>query len=141
MRRFLLRGAGLVLGACTIGPIDMPVMIPSPPGMAKLEQPETAVAQVRPQARPDSPAVAPARGDLGQTVASLGNPAEPGLWLRTPLVAQEQPGTVSLGGARVSVTLIPIEGPPTAGSRMSLEAFQALGAPLTDLPEVSVSAG
>ena len=38
----------------------------------------------------------------------------------------------------VEVTLIPIEGPRTAGSRMSLAAMQALGAPLGDLVEVDV---
>ncbi|MEO0939610.1 MAG: hypothetical protein AAFY38_15760 [Pseudomonadota bacterium] len=112
-----------------------------------------ALAAIRPRARPEEgpapsaepepvpePAAAPG-GPLGVTVASLGNPAEPGLWLKTPLVSARQPGTLRLGGASVAVMLIPLEGPPTAGSRMSLEAFQALGAPLTDLPEVTVSAG
>ena len=81
-----------------------------------------------------------ASGALGTTVASLGSPAEPGLWIKTPLVSAAQSGKVSYGGKTIEVKLIPIEGPETAGSRLSLQGFQALGAPLTDLIEVSVSA-
>ncbi|MEL6465367.1 MAG: hypothetical protein AAFQ58_10405 [Pseudomonadota bacterium] len=82
-------------------------------------------------------------GTLGRTVASLGNAAEPGLWLKTPLVSVEQPGRVYFPDTNttVDVTLIPIDGPETAGSRLSLAAMQALGAPLTGLPEVDVFAG
>lgn len=82
-------------------------------------------------------------GPLGRTVASLGDAAEPGLWLKTPLVTQEGPGRVTYPatGKSAVVMLIPIEGPLTAGSRLSLQAMQALGAPLTDLPEIEVSAG
>ncbi|MFX4297525.1 MULTISPECIES: hypothetical protein [Roseobacteraceae] len=85
-------------------------------------------------------APAPVGGSLGITVASLGSPSEPGLWLKTPLVKSEQAGRVSYAGTgkSVAVTLIPIDGPATAGSRMSLSAFQTLGAPLTGLPEVEV---
>ncbi|WP_299200675.1 hypothetical protein [uncultured Tateyamaria sp.] len=79
-------------------------------------------------------------GTLGRTVASLGNAAEPGLWLKTPLVSVEQSGRVYYAetNTTVDVTLIPIDGPSTAGSRLSLQAMQALGAPLTGLPEVDV---
>lgn len=85
-----------------------------------------------------APAKAGAR--LGVTVASLGSPSEPGLWLKTPLVISEQPGRVVFAGSgkSVAVTLIPIDGPATGGSRMSLSAFQTLEAPLTGLPEVEV---
>jgi hypothetical protein len=103
----------------------------------------------RPIARPtradaapvvDEPsAPAKASGALGVTIASLGSPAETGLWLKTPLVKAQQMGRVAYQGKTVNVTLIPIDGPATAGSRMSLQAFQALGAPLTDLVEVNVS--
>ncbi|MEM8577357.1 MAG: hypothetical protein AAGF60_05860 [Pseudomonadota bacterium] len=106
---------------------------------------------VRPQARPadgatpdgaaQAQASAAPAGALGTTVASLGSPAEPGLWLKTPLVSAQQPGRISYGGASAQVTLIPLDGPVTAGSRMSIAAFQALGAALTDLPEVTVFAG
>jgi hypothetical protein len=73
-------------------------------------------------------------------VASLGNAGEPGLWLKTPLVSAQRQARVHFPktGQSVAVTLIPIEGPDTAGSRISLAAMQALGAPLTDLIELDV---
>ncbi|WP_298912914.1 hypothetical protein [uncultured Roseobacter sp.] len=78
---------------------------------------------------------------LGQTVASLGSPAEPGFWLKTPLVSDETMGKVRnpATGKTVAVTLIPIAGPETAGSRMSLAAMRLLGVNLTDLVTVDVS--
>lgn len=94
------------------------------------------------QAAPADPASDAQGGQsLGTTVASLGSPAEPGLWLKTPLVRSEQSGRVTHRGTgkSVAVTLIPIDGPATAGSRMSLQAMQQLGVSLTDLAEVEVT--
>ena len=78
---------------------------------------------------------------LGTTVVSLGSATEPGLWLKTPLVDAEQPGRVTnpATGKSAAVTLIPLEGPATAGSRMSLPALRLIGASLTDLTTVEVS--
>ncbi|MCV3272501.1 hypothetical protein [Roseobacter sinensis] len=78
---------------------------------------------------------------LGQTVASLGSPAEPGFWLKTPLVSAETAGRVRdrRTGEAVAVTLQPISGPPTAGSRLSLSAMRALGVSLTDLVTLEVT--
>ncbi len=77
---------------------------------------------------------------LGVTVASLGDPAEPGLWMQTPLVtsAQKERVVYPANGKAVELELIPIDGPKTAGSRMSLAALRVIEAPLTDLPEVEV---
>ena len=77
---------------------------------------------------------------LGTTVASLGDPADPGLWLETPLAAAVRPGRVALPGTdrSVQVELRPIDGPATAGSRLSLPAIRLLGISLSDLPEVEV---
>lgn len=86
-------------------------------------------------------ASAPVEGaSLGRTVASLGDPAKPGIWLETPLVAKAGPGRVVYPGSgkSVLVDLIPINGPKTAGSRMSLAAMRLIDAPLTGLPEVEV---
>lgn len=103
---------------------------------------------VRPQGRPGTEAATPAAmeaaatpttGRLGTTIASLGNAAEPGLWLKTPLVKVAGPGTVAYSGRTAKAQLIPIDGPATAGSRASLQLMQALGAPLTGLPEFTVS--
>tara|TARA_R110002049_G_scaffold23545_2_gene83252 strand:+ start:66767 stop:67264 length:498 start_codon:yes stop_codon:yes gene_type:complete len=78
---------------------------------------------------------------LGKTVVSLGSPTEPGLWLKTPLVRAETAGRVTnpANGKSAAVMLIPIEGPATAGSRMSLAALRLIDASLADLTTVEVS--
>jgi len=96
-----------------------------------------------PEARGDALAAAASGGDgvaLGATIASLGAPSEPGFWLKTPLVSSPAKGRVVYPetGKSVVVDLIPIEGPDTAGSRMSLPAMRLIEAPLTGLPEVQV---
>ncbi len=90
-------------------------------------------------------AAAPAAPDrasrsLGTTVVSLGSPSEPGFWLKTPLVQTRALGRVAHGanGKSVAVTLIPIDGPATGGSRLSLPAMRLIGALLADLTEVEV---
>lgn len=84
-----------------------------------------------------------ADGRLGASVASLGDPAKPGLWLETPLVKTAGKGRVvwPSSGRWVAVALLPASGEVTAGSRLSLDGFRALGAPLTDLIEIEVYAG
>jgi hypothetical protein len=78
---------------------------------------------------------------LGKTVVSLGSPTEPGLWIKTPLVKAEAQGRVTnpSNGKSSLVTLIPIDGPTTGGSRMSLPALRLIEASLTDLTEVEVA--
>lgn len=80
---------------------------------------------------------APATGaPLGQVVVSLGNPAEPGFWLRSSLVSAPRTGTVRLAsGASVQVDLLP---PSGSAAQLSLAAYRALGLGLTDLPQVTV---
>lgn len=81
-----------------------------------------------------------AETDLGVSIASLGSPSEPGFWLKTPLVTAPGRGrVVNLEtGKSVAVDLIPIDGPTTAGSRLSLPAMRLIEAPLTGLPEIRV---
>lgn len=78
--------------------------------------------------------------ELGMTIASLGAASEPGFWLKTPLVSAPAKGRVTYPatGKSVQVDLIPIDGPKTAGSRMSLAAMRLIDAPFTGLPEVQV---
>lgn len=100
----------------------------------------------RPEERPgDETAEAAAgaeAGDgliLGFAVASLGDANVPGLWMETPLVSAEGPGrVVGPDGRTVSVTLRPSGGGPGSGSRLSLQAMQALGIDLAELPTVTV---
>jgi hypothetical protein len=77
---------------------------------------------------------------LGTTVASLGAVTEPGFWLKTPLVQSPAPGRIELPGRGtfVNVDLIPLDGPRSAGSQISLGAMRLLNVPLTELPEISV---
>lgn len=126
---------------------------------------------VRPQARPEGIAVAPPENataveefdttteaeraeavgtqsdaagerELGRTIASLGDPTDPGFWLETPLVSSKIPGRVvyPVTGKSVALDLIPVDGPVTGGSRISLPAIRLLGAPLAGLPELIVYA-
>lgn len=159
MKYLTISSLALTLGACGVVPSLTPEREVS--GEARSEGVTTDIL-VRPRVRPDqltaalpedaaleddgtSVASAPERpananGSLGTTVASLGNPAEQGLWIKTPLVTAQGPGRVVYAktGKSVSVTLIPLDGAATAGSQLSLNAMQSLGAPLSDLPTVEV---
>lgn len=79
----------------------------------------------------------------GLTIASLGDPSQPGFWMKTPLVEVQTKGRVVYPGTgkSVQVDLIPIDGTASAGSRLSLAAFRVIEAPLTELPEVEVFSG
>jgi hypothetical protein len=73
-----------------------------------------------------------------QTVASLGDPVIPGLWMETSLVTSEQIARLrGTNGKEVTVTLKPAPG-DSSGGRLSISAMRALGAPLTELVEVEV---
>ncbi|MFC6642604.1 MULTISPECIES: hypothetical protein [Sulfitobacter] len=115
-----------------------PAASPIATGGSSAEALDTTTAAEREAA---SRAPASTGAALGTTVVSLGSATEPGLWLKTPLVDAEQPGRVTnpATGKSAAVTLIPLEGPATAGSRMSLPALRLIGASLTDLTTVEVS--
>ncbi|MGP9804198.1 hypothetical protein [Paracoccus sp. NSM] len=76
---------------------------------------------------------------LGTTIASLGNPAEAGFWIRTPLVTERAMGRIvnPATGKSAQVELIPLTSGGT-GSQVSLSAMQLLGVALTDLPRLEV---
>ena len=77
---------------------------------------------------------------LGSTIASLGDPTDPGFWLRTGLVSAETPGRIEdpRSGKSAQVTLIPSGRDAGAGSEASLPALRLLEVDLTDLPELVV---
>lgn len=120
-------------GAAEATPAAMPAPAPGDetPTVDDTETPDGA------DAAPAGPAAGPG-GKIGTTVASLGDPAQGGMWLETPLVTATAAGQVAYEGRTADVELRPIPGPATAGSRMSLAAFQALGAPITGLPTIEV---
>ncbi|MDS9467393.1 hypothetical protein RGQ15_07380 [Paracoccus sp. MBLB3053] len=80
---------------------------------------------------------------IGTTIASLGDPSQPGFWIKTPLVKSETNGRLvnAATGKSANVRLIPLGGPASGGSQVSLPALQMLGASLTDLPELVVYEG
>lgn len=90
-------------------------------------------------------AAAPRAGGqrLGTTVASLGDPSQAGFWVKTPLVRSETSGRVvnPANGKSANVRLIPLGGPASGGSQVSLPALQMLGVSLTDLPTLEVYSG
>ncbi|THD73367.1 hypothetical protein E7681_11760 [Thalassobius vesicularis] len=89
---------------------------------------------------PETPQTPDETGFLGVTVASLGDTSREGFWVETPLVSAPAKGSVRYRktGRTVKVDLIPIAGPSTAGSRLSLATMRLLNAPLTGLPEVEI---
>ncbi len=78
--------------------------------------------------------------ELGTTIAALGPPTEPGIWLKTPLVSELTQGRVEYpgNGKSVNLELRPSGGAEGSGSQISLAAMRLLEAPLTGLPELVV---
>jgi hypothetical protein len=83
----------------------------------------------------------PAQGEkgLGKTIASLGNAADPGFWVRTPLVDDVAQGRVVAGnGNSAQVELRPSNGDNSGGSEASLATLRLLDVPLTELVPLDV---
>lgn len=120
--------------------LETEVDAPPPPETARTEEAfDTTSAEDR-AAATAAPAPA-AEANLGSTVATLGAPTDPGFWLETPLVSAMREGrVVAANGKSVNVTLRPIVGPATAGSRISLPALRLLEVGLAGLHEVTVYA-
>jgi hypothetical protein len=120
--------------ADTPRPEARPAALRPPEGARTVEQFDTTT----PAERAAAAAPAAASRQLGTTIASLGNPAEAGFWLKTPLVMTETPGRVTLAAVSVNVDLIPSGTAPGSGSQLSLAAFRLLPVALTSLPELTV---
>ena len=125
------------------GDIELAALVgPRPVGLQKINtggiDPERVIAAAAPVEEP----TAPAAGEtlIGRTVAALGLLDRSGFWLQTPLVSEESTGFVvnPATGKRITVTLIPKDGPAGGGSQMSLAAMSELGAAMTDLVNVEV---
>jgi hypothetical protein len=167
MRRiFLLMGAALLSGcavveqltgagagsdgqvALSLAPEGMPRPPARPPGLTPgaAAAPPTGARTVEDFDTTDDAARSAAVADaaeagarrLGRTVASLGAAAEPGIWIKTPLVARLTQGRADYpaAGTSIAVELRPAGGAPGAGSQVSLAAMRLLEAPLTGLPEL-----
>ncbi len=96
----------------------------------KTSEAEKAAALAKP--------VASGERELGKAVVALGPPAETGLWVQSVLVSSKGQGrVVAPNGQSLAVELRPGSG----GALMSLSAYQALGLPLTGLPELTLYGG
>ena len=110
---------------------------PPPAGARTAEEFDTTSEEDR-AAAVEAPA-APGAVALGTTIASLGSPTVPGIWLETGLVTELAQGRVETAeGASVAVELRPSGGAASAGSQISLAAMRLLDVPLTALPELTV---
>lgn len=75
---------------------------------------------------------------LGKTLASLGSPSDPGIWLKTPLVDALTAGRIDYNGRSLNIELRPSGGEIGSGSQISLPAMGLLNASLTDIIELTV---
>ena len=94
-----------------------------------------------PQQRAEAAAAPAGRQErLGTTVASLGDPTQPGFWIKTPLVSAAGKGRIvnPANGKSANVEMLPLPGPASGGSQVSLPALQLIGVSLTDLPRIEV---
>jgi hypothetical protein len=151
MIRILLLGPLLLVSACALVPqpatapattppptLDPTPPPPPPPEARTVEDFDTTTAEDRAAAIAQPAAVTDL--ELGTTIVSLGPPADPGIWLETPLVAALTMGRVDYGpaGTSVALELRPSGGVPGSGSQISLAAMRLLEIPLTALAEVTV---
>ena len=118
-----------------------PTPPPPPPEDANtVEEFDTTTEEDR-QAALDVPDAA-GEVELGRTLVTLGDPADPGIWLSTPLVSELQMGRVEVPetGATAALELRPSGKEPGAGSEISLPAMRLLEIPLTAIQELIVFA-
>ena len=124
----------LVEPAETLDPAPPP---PPPEDARTIDEFDTTTAEDRAEAVAVS--ATSSETDLGTTLATLGSPTEPGIWLKTPLVAELSPGRITYEGQTINVELRPSGGEPGSGSQISLAAMRLLNAPLTGILELQVT--
>ena len=113
--------------------VQTPAVTSPPPDARTVAQFDTTTAQERAAAMASSEAAGETR--LGTTIATLGSPADPGIWLKTPLVTERLLGRVDYNGTSVNLELRPSGSEAGSGSQISLPAMRLLDAPLTGLLE------
>ncbi|MEX0284742.1 MAG: hypothetical protein AB3N23_09035 [Paracoccaceae bacterium] len=131
----------LLAGCSQVSGLTDRLLKPGAPAEEVAGEPLAAPLEVEPVEDVDTgetPVPVATGGGSATTIASLGDPARQGAWMETPLVTAEQAGQVHYKDKGINVTLIPSGGPAGGGSRLSVEAMQALGLPLTELTEVKV---
>ncbi len=131
--------------APAVAPVERPVETldptpppPPPPAARTVEQFDTTTQEDRAEALDVEEPAGEER--LGVTNISLGSPADPGIWLKTPLVSELTAGRAEypVNGNTVNIELRPSGGAAGSGSEMSLAAMRLLEIPLTELADVIV---
>ncbi len=130
-------GTGIGEPAAAPAPTLNPTPPPPPPaGATTVDQFDTTTEEDRTAATTvDETAETE---ELGVTIASLGSPTEPGIWLKTPLVTELSEGRITFNDKSINIELRPSGGAPGSGSQISLAAMRLIEAPLTGLPEITV---
>lgn len=113
---------------------------PPPPNANTASEFDTTTQEDREEALAVAPEPATEQ-ELGTTIATLGAPADPGIWLKTPLVTEVQEGRVDYQGSSINLELRPSGGEAGSGSQISLPAMRLLNAPLTGIIELTVYSG
>lgn len=127
----------VALSACAIPATDTPAtgdvataQPPAPPPSARnvddFDTTTTAARQAATQAVAGGTRI-------GTTIATLGAPADPGIWVKTPLVTQVTQGRIQYQGRVINAELRPSGGVAGSGSQISLAAMRLIAAPLTGL--------
>ena len=123
------------------GPVETLDDTPPPPppvGATTVEEFDTTTEEDR----ADALEVEETGGEerLGTTLATLGSPTDPGIWMETGMVSVLTPGRVEVAatGATINLELRPSGGPADAGSEISLPALRLLNVPLTAIQELVV---
>ena len=133
--------ADIAADALDTSPVETLDTTPPPPppvGANTAEEFDTTSAEDRAAAlAPVEPA---GEERLGTTLATLGNPADPGIWIETGLVTTLTPGRVEVPGtgATINLELRPSGGSADAGSEISLPAMRLLSLPFTAIQELVV---
>lgn len=127
----------VALAACAVPATDTPAtgdvataQSPAPPHSARnvddFDTTTTAARQAATQAVAGGTRI-------GTTIATLGAPADPGIWVKTPLVTQVTQGRIQYQGRVINAELRPSGGVAGSGSQISLAAMRLIAAPLTGL--------
>ncbi|NDV00129.1 D-galactarate dehydratase [Pseudoroseicyclus tamaricis] len=124
-------------------PAPAPTLNPTPPPpppqtATTAEEFDTTSEEDRAAALAEPPAAEEVR--LGTAIGSLGDAADPGIWIETGYVTELTWGRVEVAstGKTISLELRPSGGEPGAGAEVSLPAMRLLEVPFTELPELVI---
>ncbi|MGR3486082.1 MAG: D-galactarate dehydratase [Paracoccaceae bacterium] len=124
--------------AQTLDPTPPP---PPPPEARTAAEFDTTTEEDRAEAvAAPAPEEVAAERALGTTLATLGSPTDPGIWVKTPAVDALTPGRAVYEGASVNLELRPLDAEAGSGSQVSLPAMRLLGAPLVGIVELELFA-